>query len=51
MPDLVRKYVVEMPISQSINDILFKKKNPLKVVKELMTRKLGSENDWQIFKT
>ena len=45
VPDLVRKYEVEMPISQSINDILFKKKNPLKVVKELMTRKLGPEND------
>ena len=44
VPDLVRKYGVEMPISQSINDILFKKKNPLKVVKELMTRKLGPEN-------
>jgi len=44
IPDLVDKYEIEMPISQSIYDILFNKKDPLKVVKELMTRKLGSEN-------
>ena len=44
IPDLVDKYEIEMPISQSIHDILFNKKDPLKVVKELMTRKLGSEN-------
>ena len=44
IPDLVDKYEIEMPISQSIHDILFKKKDPLKVVKELMTRKLGPEN-------
>ena len=44
IPDLVDKYEIEMPISQSIHDILFNKKDPLKVVKELMTRKLGPEN-------
>ena len=44
IPDLVKKYKIEKPISESIHDILFKKKNPIKVVKELMTRKLGSEN-------
>ena len=44
IPDLVNKYDIEMPISQSIYDILFNKKNPQKVVKELMTRKLGPEN-------
>ena len=44
IPDLVDKYEIEMPISQSIYDILFNKKDPLKVVKELMARKLGSEN-------
>ena len=44
IPDLVDKYEIEMPISQSIYDILFNKKDPLKVVKELMTRKLGPEN-------
>ena len=44
IPDLVDKYEIEMPISQSIHDILFNKKDPLNVVKELMTRKLGSEN-------
>jgi len=44
IPDLVDKYDIEMPISQSIYDILFNKKDPLKVVKELMTRKLGPEN-------
>jgi len=44
IPDLVDKYEIEMPISQSIHDILFNNKDPLKVVKELMTRKLGSEN-------
>ena len=43
IPDLVDKYEIEMPISQSIYDILFNKKDPLKVVKELMTRKLGPE--------
>ena len=43
IPDLVEKYDIEMPISQSINEILFNKKDPLKVVKELMTRELGSE--------
>ena len=32
-----------MPISQSKYDILFNKKDRLKVVKELMTRKLGPE--------
>ena len=45
IPDLVKKYDIEMPISQSINEILFKKKDPLKVVKELMTRELGSEKN------
>jgi len=44
IPDLVDKYEIEMPISQSIHDILFNKKDPLKVVKELMSRKLGPEN-------
>ena len=44
IPDLVDKYEIEMPISQSIYDILFNKKDPLKVVKELMSRKLGPEN-------
>ena len=44
IPDLVDKYEIEMPISQSIYNILFNKKDPLKVVKELMTRKLGPEN-------
>ena len=41
----VKKYKIEMPISESIHDILFNKKDPLKVVKELMTRKLGPENN------
>ncbi len=45
IPDLVKKYKIEMPISESIHDILFNKKDPLKVVKELMTRKLGPENN------
>ena len=45
IPYLVKKYDIEMPISQSINEILFKKKDPLKVVKELMTRELGSEKN------
>ena len=45
IPDLVKKYDIEMPISQSINEILFNKKDPLKVVKELMTRELGSEKN------
>lgn len=44
IPGLVNKYEMEMPISQSIYDILFNKKDPLKIVKELMTRKLGPEN-------
>ena len=42
---IVKKYDIEMPISQSINEILFNKKDPLKVVKELMTRELGSEKN------
>ena len=45
IPHLVKKYKIEMPISESIHDILFNKKDPLKVVKELMTRKLGPENN------
>ena len=45
IPDLVKKYKIEMPISESIHDILFNKKDPLKVVKELMKRKLGPENN------
>lgn len=45
IPSLVEKYEIEMPISNSINNILFKKKDPLKVVKELMTRELVSENN------
>ncbi|MBI5779922.1 MAG: NAD(P)H-dependent glycerol-3-phosphate dehydrogenase [Planctomycetes bacterium] len=41
--NLVKKYKVEMPITQEVYNILFKNKSPIKAVYSLMTRKPKGE--------
>ena len=43
VPRIVKKYDIEMPIAMAVNGILFKNKDPLAAVKELMTRDLAAE--------
>lgn len=39
----LKKYQVEMPISEGVYQILFNEKNPKEIVSELMTRDLKLE--------
>ena len=43
VPRIVEKYDIEMPIAEAVHGILFENKDPLAVVKELMTRDLTAE--------
>ena len=40
---LSKKYRIEMPISHSVHDILFKEKDPKTTIHELMSRELIEE--------
>ena len=42
--DLSKKYNLDMPISEGVNNILFNDKNPKSIVSELMNRDLVNEN-------
>jgi len=41
--DLARNNKVEMPLTQSVADVLFDRKNPLQAIRELMARQLKEE--------
>ena len=43
---LAKKYEIEMPIVQNVNEILYEDKNPRDAVFELMTRELKREREW-----
>ena len=43
VPRIAEKYNIEMPIAKAVHGILFENKDPLKKVKELMTRDLTAE--------
>ena len=43
VPRFLDKYNIEMPIAKAVHSILFENENPLKKVKELMTRDLTAE--------
>ena len=45
--ELARKYEVEMPIVEQINEVLFNGKDPKEAVKELMLREKKAENELQ----
>jgi len=43
MVEISKKYRIEMPISHSVHDILFKEKDPKTTIHELMSRELIEE--------
>ena len=45
--ELARKYEVEMPIVEQINEVLFNGKDPKEAVRELMLREKKAENELQ----